>query len=55
MRIGLWDYVFGGPAEVDVASIDDVQPMKLDDLFIPEAGEGLQNYEMGGVGVAAIL
>jgi hypothetical protein len=54
-RIGLWDYVYGGPAEVDVASLDDVQALPLDGLHKSLETDGLKNYHMGDVSVAAVI
>jgi phage terminase large subunit len=54
-RIGLWDYVYGGPAEVDVASLDDVTPLPLDGLHEAHLEEGIENYHMGDVSVAAVI
>lgn len=56
-RIGLWDYVYGGPAEVDVASMEDVTPLSLSlkDMIEAYNEEGLRTYPMGDVSVAAII
>jgi len=54
-RIGLWDYVYGGPAEVDIASMEDVQIVPLDQVYAPESSDGINNYEMGDVSVATVI
>lgn len=56
MRLGVWDYIYGGPAEVDVASIDDVElPEEYYDDLNAMDEDGITTYDMGVASVAAII
>jgi hypothetical protein len=55
IRMGVWDYVHGGPAEVDVASMDDVQLPVYDDEFEIVTDKEYQEYSHGNVSVAVLV
>jgi len=59
MRMGVWDIVHGGPAEVDVATIDDVELAEetriQEDDFMPMSMDGMVSYESGTVSVAVLI
>lgn len=52
LRMGVWDLVYGGPAEVDVASINDVGLLDYDDEFSIENEDGIVDYGSGSVSIA---
>lgn len=57
MRLGIWDHIYGGPAEVDVATIYDVE---LPQEYYENYGEtldedGITTYDMGAASIAAII
>ncbi|MHC4413034.1 MAG: phage terminase large subunit [Planctomycetota bacterium] len=56
IRMGVWDIVHGGPAEVDVAGINDVElPDYADDDFSSMAHEDYELYEHGNVSIAVLV
>jgi hypothetical protein len=55
IRMGVWDIVHGGPAEVDIASINDVELPAYVDEFAAYAEGGYDVYEHGNVSVAVLV
>jgi hypothetical protein len=60
VRMGVWDYVYGGPAEVDIAGINDVDmlPEYLDgheSELKRGVDKGIVVYEFGEADVAALV
>jgi hypothetical protein len=54
MRMGVWDIVHGGPAEVDVATMNDVDLPDYDEEFNIEMGDGITHYESGSISIAVL-
>lgn len=58
LRMGVWDIVHGGPAEVDVAGINDVELQRDVDeteFEIISDDMGYQSYESGAVSIAVLI
>jgi hypothetical protein len=55
MRMGVWDIVHGGPAEVDVAGIDDVELPEYEDDFLKGMHDDYELYEHGNVSIAVLV
>lgn len=60
IRMGVWDIVHGGPAEVDVAGIGDVElPQYVADgefeVVPASTNVGYQSYESGSVSIAVLV
>ena len=54
MRMGMWVIVYGGPAEVDVASIRDIELPEYNDEMIVEDEDGMIGYDSGSTSVAIL-